>query len=255
MLVFALLLIFVAIAAALAWFLIAHDRGAKEPVYALWAAAGLGLAGAAGAGLLESRLINSDNLLTGMPLGTIMTAALAVGIIEEICKFVPAAVFIYKRPFFNEHTDGIIYFALAGLAFGLPENILYTLQYGKSAGLARLLLTPIFHAAVTGTVGYYLAKAKLSGRSAWNVLPALAGAIVLHAIYDFGLVSGNKLYAVFSLAITLGISIALFMLYADATDRDQALGISAAGHNGFCRSCGRPNPRHYLYCVYCGKNA
>ena len=255
MLVFLLLLVFIAVAISLAWFLIAHDRGAKEPVGALWLAGLFGLAGAAGAGLIEGQLINPDNLLAGMPLSHIMSTALAIGAIEEICKFVPLGIYIYKRPFFNEHTDGIIYFALAGLGFGLPENILYTLHYGKDAGVARLLLTPLFHAAATGLVGYYLAKGKFRGKAAAYVLPALTAAIVLHGLYDFGLASGKPLYTVAALSVTLGLSVALFLLYNKATDDDQDEGMSAMGHNDFCRSCGFPNPRRYLYCVHCGKNA
>jgi RsiW-degrading membrane proteinase PrsW (M82 family) len=232
MLLYALILTFIGISTALAWFLISHDRGAKEPVSGLWTAVGFGALGAVMAAYAEGWLINSDNLISGMPQGTIMTTALLVGLIEEACKFLPLALYIYKRPYFNEYTDGVIYFALAGLAFGLPENILYTLQYGKEAGIARLLLTPLFHAAVTGVVGFFLIKAKLEGKPAFYVVPAFLIAALLHGLYDFGLSSGSKVYAV-------------------GEDR----GKSAMGHNSFCRSCGQPNPQHYLYCVHCGMSA
>jgi predicted amidophosphoribosyltransferase len=40
-----------------------------------------------------------------------------------------------------------------------------------------------------------------------------------------------------------------------ATDLDQESGLSAVGHNTFCRSCGQPNPKHNLYCTRCGQYA
>jgi RsiW-degrading membrane proteinase PrsW (M82 family) len=255
MLLLALLLVFIGIAVGLAWFLIAHDRGEREPIGALWMAAGFGLFGGLLAGVLETWLIPVNNLAAGTPYGTLLVTALAVGFIEEACKFVPLALVLYGRPYFNEHTDGVIYFALAGLGFGLPENILYTLQFGAKTGLARIVMTPFFHAATTGLVGYFLVKRKLAGKSPLGVCLPLAAVMVLHGLYDFGLSSGSLLYASGSLVITLGLAVGLFMAYARAGERDRAMGLSAVGHNAFCRSCGYPNPEHHLYCAHCGKNA
>lgn len=252
---FFLLLVFISIAIGLAWFFISHDRGEHEPVAALWLAAGFGLVGGFAAAFIEARLIAAHDLLPGTAPATLLATSLSVGAIEEACKFVPLALVIYKRRFFNEHTDGVIYFALAGLGFGLPENILYTIQFGTKTGMVRVFLTPFFHAATTGTVGYFLAKRKISGRSPWLVIFPLAGVMVLHGLYDFGLITGSGLYAAGSLAITLGLSITLFVLFLRAGEHDQDKGLSTVGHNAFCRSCGWPNPQHHLYCTHCGKNA
>jgi protease PrsW len=255
MLLFALLLVFIAVAVGLAWFLIAHDRGAKEPVGALWLAAGLGVVGAIVATLLEGWFIAPNNLTAGVPYHILLPTALLVAVIEESCKFLPLAWLIYKKPYFNEHTDGVIYFALAGLGFGVPENILYTLQFGSQAGLVRLLITPFFHAAITGLVGYWLIRGKLAGKSPWLVAGPLIGAMLLHGLYDFGLLSGSAVLTGVSVVIALGLSMGLFVAFLAATERDQVRGLSAVGRNSFCRSCGLANPHHYLYCVRCGKNA
>ncbi len=255
MMLFLVTLVFIGLAAGLAWFLLAHDHGEKEPVAALWMAAGMGVIGAVLAGILENKLLPNASFLPGTAQGSLMVSALSVAFIEEVCKFVPLAVVLYGRRYFNEHTDGILYFALAGLGFGLPENILYTVQFGAHTGLIRLFLTPLFHAATTGTVGYFLAKRKLAGRSALGVWPALAGVIALHGLYDFGLASGSVIYAATALLITLLTSAGLFLLFMKAGQRDQQLGLSVVGHNNFCRSCGFPNPQHHLYCAHCGKNA
>jgi len=255
MVTFIILVIFLGLAAALAWYLVAHDHGEKEPVLALWSAAGLGFAGALVAAVVENHLINAGSMQAGAPHGLMLKSSMAVGVIEETCKFLPLALFIYGRHFFNEHTDGVIYFALAGLGFGLPENLLYTVQFGSKAGVARLLLTPLFHAATTGTIGYFLAKRKLARKTAWPAALPLLAMMLLHGFYDFGLAAGVPLYTGISLLITLGLSGGLFFLYQRATNLDQFMGLSVAGHNAFCRACGFPNPKHHLYCTNCGEHA
>lgn len=255
MTLFLVLLFFIALAVGLAWYLIANDRGEKEPIAVLWLAVGFGFCGALLAAFLEGYLINVDNLSPGTPHSTLLLTTLGIGVIEELFKFVPLAIVIYKRRYFNEHTDGVIYFALAGLGFGLPENILYTIQFGTETGLTRLLLTPLFHAAITGMVGYFLAKRKLARLPVLGICLPLAGAIVLHGLYNFGLASGNLFYASGSLLITLAASAGLFLVFWRAGALDRARGLSAVGSNAFCRSCGFANPRRHLYCTHCGKNA
>ncbi len=257
MLLFIIVIAFILIAAALTWFLLAHDRGEKEPVSALWAAAGFGLLGIIVAALAEHwviplRLVNSSG---GQALGPILVAMLGVGFIEELCKFLPLAIFIYPKRYFNEHTDGIIYFVIAGLAFGVPENILYALQFGSGVGLGRIILTPLFHATTTSMVGYFLAKSKVEHQSLTKPALALVGAILLHGLYDFGLSSGNTFLIVMSLMITAGMTAVLFLLFMRASELDKAQGLAASGNNNFCQACGFPNPGHTLYCMHCGQHA
>jgi RsiW-degrading membrane proteinase PrsW (M82 family) len=252
---FLLLLAFIGLAVGLAWYLIAHDRGEKEPIYALWFAAGLGAVGALAAGYLESRLVSDTNLQLSTPSFHLLSAALLIGLTEELCKFVPLAFWLWHKRYFNEHTDGVIYFALAGLGFGLPENILYTMQYGKATAMARLFLTPVFHAATIGLVGYFLARQKLARKSPWPVVVPLLGAVLLHGLYDFGTLSNAAFYQSIAVLVTFCLSIGLFILYTRAKELDQDSGLSQVGHNAFCRSCGWANPSHHLYCVHCGKNA
>lgn len=250
-----ILLTFILIAVALAWYFIAHDRGEREPIGALWLAFGFGFVGGIVAAIVEHSFISPKSISPSATLTTILVASMAIGVIEESCKFIPLSFFLYPKHYFNEHTDGIIYFALAGLGFGLPENILYTLQFGATTGFKRVLLTPIFHAAITGMVGFFLINAKLAKRSLIPVWIVMLLAMAIHGLYDFGLASGLATYAVMSVAITLAMSFVLFLLYTRATDLDQRLGASTVGNNNFCRSCGQPNPEHHLYCTHCGKRA
>jgi RsiW-degrading membrane proteinase PrsW (M82 family) len=217
-------------------------------------AAGLGVAGALVAGFLEGWLVKDVNSVSAQAGFTLVVTSVMIGVIEELCKFLPLAVWVYGKRYFNEHTDGVIYFALAGLGFGLPENILYTLQFGTDAKV-RLILTPLFHAATTGLVGYYLIKNKLSHKRVTVITLPLGAAILLHSLYDFGLLSQKPVLQVLSLLITFGLSAGLFVCFLKATQQDQDAGLSAVGHNSFCRSCGWANPQHHLYCTHCGKNA
>lgn len=246
-------LIFISV--ALAAFFIVNDRGEREPIGALWIAFGFGFAGGLVAAIIENMTIPTKSYSSASPLLIILVASLAIGVIEEACKFIPLSVFIYPKRYFNEHTDGIVYFALAGLGFGLPENILYAVQFGAATGMKRLLLTPFFHAAITGMVGFVLIKSKLDHRPRVWVTLTLLLAMALHGLYDFGLASGQNAYAIMSITITLGMSLVLFWLYVTATDLDQKTGLSSVGHNDYCRHCGQPNPEHHLYCIECGQRA
>jgi protease PrsW len=228
MLLFIILILFIAIAAGLAWYLIAHDHGEREPISALWLAVAFGFVGALAAAAFEAWLISVKNVTPGAPLPVLLTSSLAVGVIEEACKFLPLAFFLYPKRYFNEHTDGVIYFGLAGLGFGLPENIIYSLQYGSGVGLGRVILTPFFHAAITAMVGFFLARSKLAHQSLRPTFYVLIGAMVLHGLYDFGLASGVAVYALLSIVITLSLSAALFLLFMKATELDQAEGRAVA---------------------------
>lgn len=240
----------------LTWYLLSKDKGEREPTGALWAALGFGALGLIPSGILELQLLPEDDLLHAtLSTGQILLVALAVGIIEEVCKYLPLALFLWKKRYFNEHTDGILYFALAGLGFGLPENILYTLSFGGETGIARVILTPFFHAATTACVGYALIQAKLHGRRFWASLPMLGAMILAHGLYDFGLLSRQGLFALASLVITGGLTATIFTLGTVAKSRDQELGLSVVGVNTFCRSCGAPNPKKLLYCSRCGRRA
>ena len=209
------------------FFFLVNDKGEKEPSSALTIAILFGFIAFALSGIIETILIPSSNLSPSQSsFGTAFYTFSLVGLIEESLKFIPMAIFIYKQKFFNEHTDGIIYFALVGLGFGIPENIIYTLHYGARAGIGRLMLTPIFHAATVAIVGYYLIQVKLNKRSWWSVAVALASVILLHAVYDFCLSTENIYMVSAAVAITMSASTMLFILFLSSKRVDQLEGLS-----------------------------
>ncbi|MFI5270837.1 MAG: PrsW family intramembrane metalloprotease [Candidatus Saccharimonadales bacterium] len=250
-----ILIAFIAIACSLTWYLLSHDRGPKEPVVALWFAFGIGAAGAVLAYLIETRLIKAGSLSSGSSFSSLFGITMLIALIEESCKFIPLALFLYKKSYFNEHTDGIIYFAIAGLGFGIPENIIYTILGGSQTGLIRLLLTSLFHASTTAVIGYFLAKQKVEKKPLWIVVAAFFAIVIVHGLYDFGLLSGINFLALLSIVITFSLTVALFVLFSRATKLDQKLGLSYIPGNNFCRNCGAANTRHSFYCAQCHKNA
>ncbi len=257
MLLVILIFAFIAVGGGLTWYLLAKDQGKKEPIGALWLVAGFGVLAAVVSATAEHFLIPQRYLspLGGQPLTDVLIGVLAVGAIEECAKFIPAALFLWHKPYFRNHVDGVIYFAIVGLAFGIPENILYSIQYGAKAGAARLLLDPLFHASVTAMVGYALGKAKVDQRSLGKTVLTLLAAILIHALYDFGLFSRQPILLATSASLSVALAFGLFVFFIRAKELDREDGLAVVGHNNFCRSCGQPNPKHYLFCTHCGAHA
>jgi len=249
--------LFIAAAFFFVHYLIVKDRGHKEPIGALWGAFGFGVLGMVAALIIEPLVVSKSivDQTAGLPLSQVAVGALLIGLIEESCKFIPLAFFIYHKRYFDEHTDGVLYFAIAGLGFGLPENIFYSLGYGAGVGVTRLVMTVLFHSATTALAGYYLARHKLDRTPLWTVVAALVTAMLLHALYDFGLMSRLTGLVLLSLAITFGLSVNLFVLLRRSSKADVLAGLSSEGNNAFCRHCGAPNPKHMLYCARCGNRA
>ncbi|MEI7838786.1 MAG: PrsW family glutamic-type intramembrane protease [bacterium] len=232
MLISAVILVFLGTAILLALFFIKNDHGDKEPLSALWTAGLIGLSGFIGAGYIESLLIPVNSLSPKTStLSMSFFTYILVGVIEESLKFIPLALYIYKKKYFNEHTDGIIYFALAGIGFGVPENIVYVVSYGASAGIGRLILDPFFHAATVAIVGYYLIKVKLDHKSWLSVILAFVGVVMIHCIYDFCLSTSNGTMIMLSVLITFIASIMLFILFFKANKLDKKSGLTIRNKN------------------------
>lgn len=203
------------------WF-IRHDKGELEPRRALWGSFCMGVVAMIVAGILESIFIQHD--ITNPDLffstRTLFIDFMLVGIIEEAVKFLPLLVWLWRKPYFTERTDGVIYFALGGLGFGFAENILYTLADGAGTGIGRLIIVSFFHAALTGAAGYFVARAKAKGLPIWSTLLPLAVVMVLHGLYDFGLASGTPMFVLGALSISLYMTIGMFTLFGRAARVD-----------------------------------
>lgn len=207
-----------------------NDRGTIEPKKALWGVAVLGVAALIGSVILESLLIPSswlpdltdESVGTSLPLLQVAFGATLVGIIEELAKFIPVALLVYKKPYFNEIADGVIYFGVAALVFGAVEDFGYGLIYGN-ASILRLVTGPFLHVGFGVLAGMALARYKVLRTRLSSVIIALLAAIMLHATYDFALYSNIPLLILLALAISLVLNIGIFKHFRRAQKTDMLL--------------------------------
>lgn len=219
------------IAGTLVWYFLYSRDGVREPWYAVGEAFGFGLLAVLISLPLEAILIpDNARLATDILQPSILEAlrlSLMIAITEEAAKFLPLALFIHKRRYFNRCVDGVIYFALAGLAFGVAENILYVWRYGADVGLYRAIVLVFFHAATSGIIGYAFAKAKIEKRGLGDALGLLGLMIIEHAIYDWGLILAVPSTIALSIIVTASLNVALFMVYRRARSYDAKHGLIA----------------------------
>lgn len=223
MILLLVLAITVALQVGAAMFLIKRDRGAKEPGTMLWAAVGFGALALVLVTIASIfiPLLRTDIQDPTVPLSTLFLTLILVGVVEEAAKAIPLAWFIFKKSYFDELSDGVIYFAMSGLCFSLVEDIFYMIEGGSEAGIIRIVFGPFFHAATSGIFGYYLIQAKLKSRSLAKPALVLGGLMILHGLYDFGLTSGIPALAIASLLVSLTLNISLFAFYHYASRADR----------------------------------
>jgi RsiW-degrading membrane proteinase PrsW (M82 family) len=239
--------LFLLASAFLVWYFLKTDHGAKKPKGTLFAAAGFGLVSVFAAGWLELFL---PHAAAHTAVGFLALYTLGIGFIEETSKFVPLALFIHNKPYFREHADGIIYFAIVGLVFGFIENLLYVSVYnsmlggGHGTGLIRLVVLLFFHAASCSIIGYYFAKAKIHRQSLLRPILALVTLALVHGLYDFLFLSASGIYkraaltgshagiGLATLAIVGGLVVsallntAMFLYYRRARQWDISIGLA-----------------------------
>lgn len=254
MFTFAVILAQIGIAWLFIRYLITRDRGPKEPATGLFAVSALAVAGVILAVVLEAKFLPDLN-----PLGYqdyskpyLLLYAFGVGLIEEACKVLPVATFLYRKRYFNELTDGLIYFGISGMVFGLLENIAYTTSYGGATGISRIITIPFLHAAFCIAFGLVLAYVKVLRKPKVLIIGGLLAGITLHGLYDFGLFTQTWWGGLLAIAITVSINVSIPFMYKWATKRDATLGLATTGENLYCRHCGVPNPDRFLYCTSCG---
>lgn len=149
--------------------------------------------------------------------------------IEELTKFVPIALYLRSKPFFNEHTDGIIYFASVGLTFGAIENLLYGIGSGGTGLVViRLVIALFFHGALTSIAGYFYARAHVMKSNLRAPIAAFVGVSITHALYNFVIsqTGSNSTFIFAAAAIAVIANCWMFWLYYVASDRDIRLGLT-----------------------------
>ncbi len=247
--------------------------GPKEPRKALiWVPILFGLLALIVGGIMNDIFIPLDPTSPEkivLPLYITFIAAMGVGLIEEACKFWPAAFFLHKKNYFDQYTDGMIYFGFIGLFFGLLEHIMYLLALGPGVGFMRLVVAVYFHAALTGILGFYFADNNIKGKPMKSMIGPFLIIAGLHGLYDFCLLSESVLILV-GVGIAIALNIELFLYYKKAIKLDTErlahvpihTPVVVAGAapisqlqpatNNFCIHCGKQNINKTSFCIYCG---
>lgn len=217
----AVIMLAVMMSLGLIYYLLNQDGGPAEPVWAIVAALAIGCAAAQVAGVINGYLVPfSDNQITS--LSSALLIGIIPGIYEEILKFIPMSFFVSSQRFFRAYSDGVVYFSLSGLAFGLLENIDYTVQMGASVGLQRLLTLLFFHAATSGIYGFYFVRARAEKKGTLAVKMVLL-LVLSHAVYNFSLAYAASFppLAFFVYSIPGVLTLYLFHCFKRARDLDR----------------------------------
>lgn len=239
---------------------IGNGRSRNEPSIALWVVPIIfGILS-----LILAFLINSQTIPLGieelktLPIDEKIRVAISVGIAEEFVKFVPAAIYLWRKKYFNQYSDGIIYFGLIGLFFGMIENFVYGLGFGGFTSIFRVGFNLYFHAALTAIAGYYLAKVKIERKGYYKIGVALISAMLIHAIYDLLLFSGGPLQVFLAYNLAIVINASMFAYYFHARKLDKKLIYIDKDSNqkdkvsNFCHGCGAENVDRTKFCTNCG---
>jgi RsiW-degrading membrane proteinase PrsW (M82 family) len=208
------ILLFSLVSVSAAIYLITSRRGAKVPANAVWTVVMLGVLGYALSSALALLLPDVKN--ETLPFTEALRVAIFVGVVEEAVKCLPLIAYFRNTTYIRTRTDGVIYFAVCGLSFGLVENVAYVLEMGPGAALARLSVSPLFHAAAAAIVGYAYAGFKLRKVSIGNVVLAFLAAASIHTLYDLGLFMGMLTTVILSAIISVSMTIGLFLLHSRA---------------------------------------
>lgn len=133
---------------------------------------------------------------------------LILAAIEEIMKFFPAFIILskWKKRFFDEPIDAMIYMIIAALGFAAAENILVILNnsfnggsVAEAAGIItfRFIGATLLHALSSGVVGYYWAKSLINKmpniNGKWLIIKGLVVASLLHALFNYFILKFNEI--------------------------------------------------------------
>ncbi|MXS74744.1 protease PrsW [Microbacterium sp. CSI-V] len=169
--------------------------------------------------------------LTG-GLGDAFSSVVQAPIVEEIAKGLGLLLlYVGARRWFDGPVDGIVYGALIGAGFAFTENVQYFAVSFIEGGAVqvsgvfflRAVLSPFAHVMFTSLTGFAFglaARRSLGTGAAFRyALPGLAGAIVLHALWN----GSATFFDFFELYATLQVPLfVLFVLGILALRREEA---------------------------------
>lgn len=167
----------------LIFFLDKHERESYQPLLITFGLGMLSAVPALGLQLLAAKMgfDPSDSLIF-----LLLDVFIIVALSEELVKFIMLMAYPYRRPFFNEPMDGIVYAIMVGMGFAVVENIMYAYNYGIDTVIVRAFTAVPAHAIFAVFMGYFVGLSKFHPASKWKLIAfGFFLAVMVHGIYDF----------------------------------------------------------------------
>lgn len=181
------------------WFWLKEDLH-PEPKKAIFLTFVFGMLMVPAAFILEKGLMKLE-LFFNPPIASISIFAIfGWAFIEEYLKYFAARQSAFKKPWFDEPIDALIYMITAALGFAALENILFIFQAGNEglltglvAGNMRFIGATLLHILASSAVGIGLAfgffkKEKIRQNFIWGLLVAVG----LHALFNFFIIKNSQ---------------------------------------------------------------
>lgn len=202
---------------AMVWlyFLLKEDRRCPEPRWMI------SLAFFAGA--LAVPLVLPLERLAALFLPTGIPVIVAWSVIEEVMKYLLAAVVVLWRPAVNESIDFVMYMITVALGFAALENMLFlvapfaggNIMEGFLTGNLRFIGSTLLHVIASATIGFALAFS-FRAPALVRALAAATGlilAIGLHALFNFLIITNSSSYTLFAFLLVWSGAVVLFALF------------------------------------------
>jgi len=191
------------------------DRHEREPFskviqHFLW-----GAFGAVFFAIILSSLLNStaELIVPNASAISFLSAVIVAPLAEESVK----SIYLFrsfKKNYFDNLTDGLVYGGAIGLGFGMTENLMYFINYSDTFAqwvtivITRSIFSAVMHAIATATVGAFLAKAKFTVSSYKFIYPIIGifFAMFFHAAWNLSLT--------FEFTYYLGILFMIFLIFS-----------------------------------------
>ncbi len=208
------------------------DRWEPEPRGLLALAVAWGGIAAIGIALAVDLLVTMVLGQDDSPARQAFSAVVQAPVVEELAKGLGVyLIFLVGRRAFDGPVDGIVYGALVGAGFAFTENIQYfalSLVEGGAVDTTttffmRGILSPFAHVMFTSVIGFALGLAArrgaTGGRAVGALMLGIAGAVVLHALWNGSALFGDF----FGLYVTLQVPLFVaFILGIVALRREEA---------------------------------
>lgn len=179
---------------AICIFIYLKDKYNKEPLGLLLLSFILGMLSTIPAIILQIIFTKPVERLMGEGIPyTLVFAYLIVALSEEGSKFLFVRLAPYRRRFFDDPFDGIVYAVMVSMGFATLENIGYVYQHGVATGIMRMFLSVPAHATFGVLMGYHMGLAKFdsANRKKFMFL-AIFWPVVFHGTFDFFLFLGSN---------------------------------------------------------------